>query len=218
MKGHIEEETLALLAGDDLSAGKAHDLARHLAECPACSAEVARYRAGRHEMRALRGAGIGADDFEDVSRVVLTRLRDQKAPGFHPGIFVRWGAAAAVILTAVTIGVMWRHDIPATNKTSATTVTETPSGRLTVPDKIETAHGLGASGVAEVHPESTGKAPKHSIASNRIARSAVPFAPPPVENLKAEMRPALDRVAIKLETPDPNVIIIWLASSEGKEK
>lgn len=219
MKGHIEEETIALLAGDDLSKRRAHDLARHLAGCPACSAKVERYRAGRHEMAALRGASIGAGDFEDVRRSVLTRLRDQNAPRFKVGTFMRWGAAAAVILTAATIGVMWRREIPAANSTRGSMpATETPSGRIPFPDKVEAPCDIRSSAAVEVHLGTAQKAPKHSTAPNREARSAEPFTLPPADSAQVEARPALDRVAIKLETPDPNVVIIWLASSEGKEK
>jgi hypothetical protein len=219
MKGHIEEETIALLAGDDLSTRKALDVTRHLAGCPACSAKVERYRAGRHEMAALRGADIGAADFEDVRRSVLTRLRYQSAPRFRVGTFVRWGAASAVILTAATTGVMWRREIPATHSTRGSmSATEAPSGRIPGPDKIEAPRDIRPTAAAEVHLGSARKAPKHSTAPNREARSVEPFTLPPVESAQVEARPALDRVAIKMETPDTNVIIIWLACSEGKEK
>ena len=219
MKGHIEEETIALLAGDDLSTRKAHDLARHLAECRTCSAMLGRYREERQAITVLRDASIDAADFDSVRRSVMTRLRNQTAPRFRIGMMMRWGAVAALILTAATIGLMWRREIPAAHNPSASRpAAEAPPGRAPVPERIEAPRDIKSSAAAAVHLGTAPRAQKHSIAPNQVARSAQPLTPPPIANAQVEARPAPDRIAVKLETPDPNIIIIWLASSEGKGK
>jgi anti-sigma factor RsiW len=220
MKGHIEEEKIALLAGGDLKAEEADDLAGHIAACPACSARLKSYQEGRRAFASLWDTGISESDFDQVRWSVLHRLQEERMPRFWLATPMRWGALAAAIVMVVAMGTWWRFRMPAV--------------------RVSSTQGLG-SGLASGHipefskanvPENE-KRPAQAIKRPRIAANAVTPSSTTVHVLQSgdqpafaqidpspaapvESKPVLDRIAIKLETPDPNVIIIWLASSEEK--
>ena len=83
--------------------------AAHVAQCGSCSSVLESYRQRRQAMAALRDSGIGAGDFADIRRSVLRRLPGERRPHFR--FFTRplltplqYGALAALLLAAVTIG------------------------------------------------------------------------------------------------------------------
>jgi len=211
MKRHIEGEKIALLAGGDLDAQKVPGLTEHLAECPACLARLQRYRESREAMSALRDSGIEASDFDAVRQSVLARIQGKQAVRLEPFAWRRfgalqWGALAAVILIAAVIGTWrWRS---------------APEPQVSAPGpRAGTAEAAKKPAVQQVAKETmaskVGKRPQApsrsatidpSLQGARARNSLVVPEPQP---------PALDDVVIKLETSDPNVIIIWLASQKG---
>ena len=109
MKGHLEEEKIALLAGGDLAASEMPDAAAHVARCGACSAVLESYCQGRQAMAAFRDSSITAGDFAEIRQSVLAKLPGESRP--HSGFFTRpsltplqYGALAALLLAAVAIG------------------------------------------------------------------------------------------------------------------
>jgi len=222
MMGHVEEEKIALLAGGDLKAKEADDLAGHIAACQACSARLKRYQEGLVAFASLRDAGLGERDFDDVRRSVLYRLKEKRAPRFWLGAPLQWGALAAAIVMVVVMFAWWRIRMPAVHISntydsgSAITSKHIPEipkaivGENVKPPAQDIKHPRLAANTAtlsstKVHaPQSSGQPAFAQIDPSLVA--------------PAESKPVLDRIAIKLETPDPNVIIIWLASSEEKIK
>jgi hypothetical protein len=220
MKRHVEEGKIALLAGGDLNPGKASDLAGHLAKCPACSARLQRYRESREAMSAFRDAGIEASDFDAVRQSVLARIQGEQVSRFRSFAWRRlgalqWGALAAAILIAAAVGTWrWRSaPAPQVSELAAPGGTaeagKTPaSGKTQAKPAVEqVAKEIMASKV-EKRPQ----APSQSVSIDPSLQAAhvtdSPVAPEP-------QPPALDDVVLKLETSDPNVIIIWLASQKG---
>lgn len=220
MKRHIEEEKIALLAGGDLDPGKASGLAGHLAECPACSARLQRYRESKEAMSVFRDAGIEASDFDAVRQSVLARIQGKQVSRLESFAWRRfgalqWGALAAAILIAVAVGT-WRW-----RSAPAPQVSE-----LVAPARTAEVGGTPASGETHAKPaveqvtkdimaskvEKRPQAPSRrvtidpSLGAARVKDSLVTPEPQP---------PAVDDVVMKLETSDPNVIIIWLASQKG---
>ena len=109
MKGHLEEDKIALLAGGDLAASEMPDAAAHVARCGACSVVLESYRQGRQAMAAFRDSGISASDFAEIRQSVLAKLPGESRPHFR--FFTRprltplqIGALAALLLAAVAIG------------------------------------------------------------------------------------------------------------------
>jgi hypothetical protein len=58
----------------------------------------------------------------------------------------------------------------------------------------------------------------HLSSSGRGPLPAVRPVTPPAGTGSEEGKLPADRILIRLETPDPNVVIIWLEGSEGKGK
>ena len=82
MKGHIEEEKIALLAGGDLAASDMPAAAAHVARCSSYSAVLESYRQKRQAMAAFRDTGISAGDFAEIRQSVLERLPGESRPHF----------------------------------------------------------------------------------------------------------------------------------------
>jgi anti-sigma factor RsiW len=220
MKRHIEEGKIALLAGGDLDPGKASDLAGHLAECPACSALLQRYREGKEAISALRNAGIEASDFDAVRQSVLARVQGKQVSRLESFTLRRfgalqWGALAATVLIAVAVGTWrWRSTPAAQVSEPAAPAGTAQVGRTPVP--------------GEIHPRPVVEpVTRQSSAQNVNRRPQAPSRSVPIDRSLQGARvrdslvmpepqpPAPDDVLVKLETSDPNVIIIWLASQKG---
>ncbi|MGA2264157.1 MAG: hypothetical protein ABSH28_22325 [Acidobacteriota bacterium] len=222
MKEHIEEEKIALLAGGDLKAKEADDLAGHIVSCPACSARLKSYQEGCRAFASLRDTGIGESDFAQVRRSVLYRLQQEKASRSWLGTPLRWGALAAVIVMVVAMGTWWQMRMPAVHVSSTHgSDSGLASGHIPKSSQANVAQNGKPSAQAMKHP---------GIATNAVTPLSITVHVPQSANQPAfaqigpnltapeESKPVLDRIAIKLETPDPNVIIIWLASPEEKAK
>jgi hypothetical protein len=220
MKGHLEEEKIALLAGGDLAASEIPAAAAHVAHCGSCSAVLEGYRQRRQAMAAFRDSGISAGDFAYIRQSVLERLPTERRPHFR--FFTRphltplqYGALAALLLAAAAIGTYaWK-------KAHAPQIAE-----RVAPIKISPKTAIPPSTDARMEPFAKPVAlPRAAQNPNRQARrgrqtAAITTAPPAAEaavGLRTQPHQATvpDDVAMKLETSDPNVIIIWLASPKG---
>lgn len=220
MKRHIEEGKIALLAGGDLDPGKASDLAGHLAECPACSALLQRYREGKEAISALRDAGIEASDFDVVRQSVLARIQGKQVSrlesfALRPFGALQWATLAAAVLIAVAVATwQWRSTpVPQVSEpagpASTAQVGRTPvSGETHARPVVEPVTEQSSAQKAERRPQAPSRSVPidRSLQGARVRDSLVPPEPQP---------PVLDDVFVKLETSDPNVIIIWLASQKG---
>jgi anti-sigma factor RsiW len=220
MKGHIEERKLALLAGGDLDPGKSSGLARHLAECPACSARLQRYREGREAMSALRDSGIETSDLDAVRQSVLARIQGKQVARWEPFAWrrfglLRWDALAATVLIAVAVGTwLWRSTPARRIPGPAASASIAQVGQTQVPGEthakpaVEPVTNQSSALKVETRPEAPGRSLTidRSLQRARVRESLV--APEPAPR-------APDDVVIRLETSDPNVIIIWLASQKG---
>jgi hypothetical protein len=220
MKGHIEEEKIALLAGGDLAASELTAAAAHVAQCVSCSAVLESYRQRRQAMAAFRDSGISAGDFADIRRSVLERLPGESRPHFRfftrPLLTpLRYGALAALLLAAVTIGTYtWKRAHAPQLAERAASIKISP--RESVPPSPGSRMDLPAKPVAA---QTAAQNPYRQARRGRQA-TAITTALPPAEaavdpQTQSHQATMLDDVVMKLETSDPNVIIIWLASPKG---
>jgi anti-sigma factor RsiW len=220
MKRHIEEGKIALLAGGDLDPGKASGLAGHLAECSACSALLERYREGKEAISAIREFGIEAGDCDAVRQSVLARIQGKQVSRLESFTLRRfgalqWGALAAGALVAISLA-MWRWR-------------STPAAQVSEPAGPAGTAQVGRTPVAgEIHPRPVvAPVTQQSSAQKVNGRPQAPSRGVPIDRSLQGARvrdslvtpepqpPVPDDVLVKLETSDPNVIIIWLASQKG---
>ena len=219
MNGHIEEGIIALLAGDDLKASRMAAAASHVTRCASCSAMLESYRQRRQALAAFRDFGIHAGEFADIRQSVLERLPARKP---HLRFFtwprltlVQGGVLATLLLAAATVGTYaWKT---AHQQESA----ERPV-QVRIPAKAATRPSTGRSADLAAKP-----APAQKIARNpdrqpsrRLQQAAINVLLPSAlaafdSQTQAHQPTEPDDVAMKLETSDPNVIIIWLASPKG---
>jgi hypothetical protein len=190
----------------------------HIIQCPACSAMLKTYREGRDAMVALRGEEPSAAEYDTVRTAVLDRLPGRAGRSFWRWPSLQWAASAAAILLALGLGFIWMRSA------SPTRVAEIPGpqkaatiGQSVAPgaEALRPAPAIGVTRAASSAPPKRASIP---------ARKIHPEVSTDVANAERDLRPAsteapaLDDVAIKLETADPNVIIIWLVSPRGEER
>ncbi len=214
MSGHINEEEIALLAGNDLGAEAAHEFSRHIASCPDCATRLAAYCAGRQSMAALRETGIGAGEFDVVRQSVLQRI-DRERVSHHQFGMLQWGALAAALLIAVGAGTWWWKSAPSPGVVE-TSRPAAPAQEERVPVPLENRMVPTTQPPAnQASAMKPAKRPRVEMPKPAIQ----PFAPAiniaEQGSSPAHQPVALDDVVMKLETSDPNVIIIWLASPKG---
>jgi hypothetical protein len=220
MKEHIGEETLALLAGGDLTPEEMQAATVHVARCSSCSAMLENYRSGRRALVIFRDAGVNEDDFTHIRRSVMECLPGKAR---HPsGIFpwpqlspLQYGILAAVLLVALTIGIQM------SNQTSEPQSSEKVAQKEVPPIKsIPPSPGAGM--VPNSAPVAAEASAPPSVAQTRGLNQVRPIAtvqPAAGDGVEPKTPPSQatlpDDVVMKLETSDPNVIIIWLASTKG---
>ena len=99
---------MALAAGGDLPASKAHRLERHLGSCEACREGYATYRESlelaKSEARQERTPGWKEAEWRGVMKAVLSQAPDRKlaATPRVPGL--AWAAAGAILVALVAGG------------------------------------------------------------------------------------------------------------------
>jgi putative zinc finger protein len=179
------ETLLPLHAGGDLEHPEAADVVRHLSACARCAAssrEHARSRAWLVE--AARGAERALDEsfHADVRRTVLLELRLRRAPGeARRARGLRWLAPALAAAAAVLLAVLAVRPRPVVREAPA------PPGVV-----------------------STAPRPEPPVVARTRAEEPRPAARPRRRRATSAVVPA--RVTrIEMQTPNPNVRIIWLA-------
>jgi len=219
VKEHVEEGKIALLAGEDLEAGQMSAVAFHVSRCASCSAILESYRQRRQAMAACRDLGIRAGEFVEIRQSVLARLPARKPrlgsfPWFHIAP-LQAGVLATLLLAAATIGTYaWKraHELqPAGTAVQVNPIPEA-AARPSVGAPAEfAAKPIPARKIARNPDRQT---------SRREPPAVIHAAPAPVlaavdPQTQAHQPAVPDDVAMKLETSDPSVIIIWLASPKG---
>ncbi len=225
MKGHIAEQDIALLAGAD-KVKKQIELERHLSECPVCSGLLEKYRKDRQVLRSLVVGDIPEEEYEAVRKSVQVEL--EATPGrtsaFPRGAWLRWAAAlAATAVITAALGLWWmRHPsvtrvpvMPAPKRLTALPPRVGPM--LSPPGPIQQEARRPSKTSTHAKPSAT----RIEQAQERPYRTAGKPSPLAVNIDRGrpgalERPPVLDDVAIKMETADPNVIIIWLAGPKGE--
>ncbi len=213
MREHIGEESIALLAGDDLDPKQRAGAEGHLSACAQCRGTLEEYRRSRESLAALRGKDISASDYAWVRRSVL-----EQAAGTRAQVaLLRWIiAAVALLVFGVAVHTLWKRTHTPTNIVQRP-VNESPGS---VAGQAAVGHPVPAE--APVPSRSFSRQPAkrlHEVARQR--RSVTPVsvleASAPAQNVAGKV-PVLDDIAVKLETEDPNVIIIWLSSRKGERR
>ena len=213
MIAHIGEESIALLAGDDLDPKQRADIERHLSACSECRGALEEYRRARESLAALRDKDISASDYAWVRRSVLEQVTGTKA---HVP-FLRWIALAVTLLVlGVALRALW-------NRThSPISIAQRPVKESPGPVAGQEAARRPAPAQTPVTSRSVTRQPArrlHELAQRR--RFDTPEraleASAAVQTV-ASKAPVLDDIAVKLETEDPNVIIIWLSSHKGERR
>jgi len=222
MKGHIVEEEIALLAGDDIEAARRAELELHMSNCQACTSLLESYREDRQAMATLRGDGLRAADYASVGESVLAAIKEGIGTARRiPAIWVplRWVALAAAVLIAATIGIWWMKNskpvpvaaVPAPKDQVRVAAAKLP-GAPVRQEAGRSPTALKSSKAPDAQVERAQVRPRKTESeTSPHATGIVPILPAP-----AERAPVLDDVVIKMETADPNVIIIWLSSPRGE--
>jgi anti-sigma factor RsiW len=231
MNGHIAEEKIALFAGGELSASEARNIERHLSGCPACSACVDRYRQDRAALASLREAAVGESDYESVRHSVSRQLKAERAPrsGWWP---LRWGLLAASVLAAAAMGLWQWSRVPESRRAARP---EAAARAQTAAVQPPPGDAAAAAAPASKPAPAGGRAPNprreplaaRALPATHVPRAeaappVAPVAPQDVQESHAVTqhagRETRDVTLIKLQTSDPNVVIIWLAEPKGAEK
>jgi hypothetical protein len=150
---------------------------------------------------------------------VLERLPGKSRP--HSRFFTRplltplqYGALAALLLAAVTIGTYtWKraHAPQLAERVASIKISPKPS----IPPSADARLDLPAKPVAA---QTAAQNPYRQARRGRQATAIAALAPAGAAvdaQTQSHQATLPDDVAIKLETSDPNVIIIWLASPKG---
>jgi anti-sigma factor RsiW len=215
MKCEDMEPKIALFASGDLELSDAAAVESHLSRCPACASHLQQYHDDLGALHSLRDEPVDQSDRAAVRRAVLARIGSPggKVRRFHL-LFSPVSAAAAAVMSVALL--VWWLNHPRTVRAPhepASAVVEI--ARPSVPAAAGPTRQAIPSAATSKHSSR-----KPSRAEGRMAhlkRSAdvpvVSAASKPDIFTPALLPP--DDIAIKLETADPNVVIIWLASSKG---
>lgn len=222
MRGHIGEKELALLAGGELEAAGRPEFKRHLTECEACASALASYRADRKAMGTLRMRDLGAGDYAAVRESVMARIRGgDTAPTAPPALLMlRWGTLAAGAIVALMLCVWWvrgSKSIPvgfeSLERAPAKTEAGAPAARESVRREERVSGALTQNSRSPKIRAERARAPMRKTEAQIPVQAATSVQSIPAA---ASRTPNLDDVVVKLETADPNVIIIWLNSPRGE--
>ncbi|HYK87285.1 MAG TPA: hypothetical protein VE398_00845 [Acidobacteriota bacterium] len=198
MNDHIDERDIALLASGDIEA-KPVEHERHLIECAVCAGLLEKYRQDRLSMKTPLTDDIPENEYASMRASVLAKLDGpaRRVPSFF-GAPLRWAALAAAVVIIAALGVWWTWQ----SYTMRGSVMPAPNQLVVRPTSVKPF--LSVTGPIPQEAPNQSKASAHTK-------------PPGRRIERAHERPAvLDDVAIKMETADPNVIVIWLVSPKGE--
>jgi anti-sigma factor RsiW len=207
MRPHVNPEILALLAGGDVTGTDARTVAEHVAECEACSRELAEIRKSVDEFRGWAAdGGPGAEEIETLHHAVMVRL-----PRTQQRWTPRWAAAiaAAAICVSVALWAPWRVE---QRQNLQTPTRAERSGQL--PLEASVADGVKGRGDTLSHGSvnRAQRAGKTTAAVGMSNRSAIPGSRSVSLRHDADGEPMLE-----IATANPNVLILWYVD-EGSKK
>ncbi len=222
MRGHINEKDLALLAGGDLEAAGQSEFKRHLAECETCAGVLQNYHEDREAMGRLRMRDLRAGDYAAVRESVLARIRSGDAIRTAPTrlLMLRWGALAAGTVVALIFCLWWVRgpkSVPAPSGPLQRDQAKTEPNAPSVRDSILQNAAVPGTIAEDLNPPRmrNGRAPARLRRTETQMRTQTAAAARSAQDEESRV-PVLDDVVVKLETEDPNVIIIWLNSPRGE--
>lgn len=194
---------LPLHAGDDLSPRESAGVEAHVEACATCAAALEELRAVRAAFRDVPAPRFGSEFHADVRRAVRSRLVDERRdPSFPQRLQAVFEASWAVPIAATVVVLafaLWAA--VAFRRPAEAPVASAPTPRRESPDARPAARPIAA----PPHVASVASPPATS-------RRFVPArrAPRDLPAGAAMPGPALAR--IEIQTPNPNVRIIWLAN------
>ncbi|HWR50918.1 MAG TPA: zf-HC2 domain-containing protein [Bryobacteraceae bacterium] len=211
MKCGRYEEWIALDAGGDLAPNDAQRLTRHLAECAACRESAEAMAAARTEFRTLADDQIDEADLAAVRRGVRARIAEQQTPRTAFGL--RWVLAAATaavaLIAAILLAPERNNALPppaiATQPNRAATVTERqhqPQPGATSYERTRATNAVSGLRQKRATASGTLQATGHEPRALQPAPSVVAVSPD----------------VVRIQTPDPNVVVYWVLESKGNEE
>ncbi len=227
---------LALQAGDDLSNGRARRLSRHLKRCVDCREELAALKRARARLESLAGSSPAENEHADLTAEVMAAWRRDRSTTPAGGGWgrrlslpraARWGLEAALLLLVVAGAIHIVH------RSSGNVLPGDQSPHQPAPIVSESTGSLAVGPPTGALPLERSSRPgsqeKHVVSSppplGGIAEAETPV-PTARMHLRVPVRtgnPAGDRATagsaprtgpmesftVKLETPDPRVVIYW---------
>jgi hypothetical protein len=207
MTGHIDERSIALLAGDDLEPRRKAEIIKHLLECITCRRMLDAYQEERECLAQLKEQSVTAYDCASLSRSILfiESRRTQST-----GASLRWAVSgAALLIMAITSLMVW-------NRISTQNPTEqTPHLAQYSPTAKQPEIGPAKSENLAERIYRPKQKPKKSWDASEQKNPGAPVERIPVaveSQVQADTSDEGDDIVIRLETENPNVSIFWLAS------
>jgi anti-sigma factor RsiW len=217
MKCEDIETKIALYASGDLDLGDSAAIGNHISRCPTCAARLGQFKEDLRTLRSLHEDPVDRSDLEAVKRGVMAEigLKNKSARHLH-GLFrpayVTVAAAASLALLVWWLGTPRTAHAPG-GKARLEAGAVRPAGPA-ASAKHEAIAATSSAGIPNrKSPRTEGRATHNP---SKAAVASLPAASKPELLAPAQLQP--DDIAIKLETADPNVVIIWLASSKGGEQ
>jgi len=216
MKCEDIESKIALYASGDLDRGGSAAISSHISRCPVCASRLRHFQADLHALRSLKKDTVEQSDLDAVRRRVMAAVGVQKTKAWQLHRLLRpaYVAAAAV---PIALLVWWLSTPWTTHAPDAPVPVASESGKPADPTVTASHAAVPATisaGAPSRKPLREESRPAHmrpitEVASDSTAAKPYLFTPGKLPQ---------DDIAIKLETADPNVVIIWLASSKGGEQ
>jgi predicted anti-sigma-YlaC factor YlaD len=204
------QDLAPLFVEGDLPRRKAERVRRHVEGCPACRTLIEDFRSSQHWLRTSAAPVVDGAALDELRRAVWRQIETQPRPSrTWLGIERAWAtlrrwasqpAVAAVAVMVVVVGSVALSRMDGLGGTrlgpSATVASPDGEGQLEMADDPEMAEA--------------------SDDSERILAQASPDEVAEGEGDGAEGRADEDAVRVEFQTHDPDVRIIWFASSANQ--
>lgn len=217
-------ELLPLYVADDLSAAQAQTIARHLQTCAGCRTTTDEYAASHAWLQAGAQATFEDEFYADIRAGVLRQIRQSQtpAPFFAPRFGRSFAYVAASLALLALIGVLAWHvqNQPARDKdtliakgTPEPTPAATPE-RLASPTSGTEQRSDQAPRIRQAiyKPPHVHRHTPRIVEPTQavVIHTPVPTLTPAPHDAAPQTAPEVAR--IEMQTADPNIRIIWLAS------
>jgi hypothetical protein len=208
MNQHINEQSIALLAGDDLDLKRKAEIFRHLDGCMACRRMLDEYREERECLAQMREQSVTASDCALIKYSISRLIGARRTRSI--GSSLRWAVSVSILLViAATFLLTW-------NRTGTLLPLEQASHPVPYrPIEKQPAIGLikSESITQGIYPDRQKSKKSRDLPKQRHSLTPVAGILSAVESQdQADKSDRGDDIVILLETEDPNVSIFWLAS------